>query len=115
MKEPMRYAVMRVMSRKALMWGALILGAVAGATQAQAARIENAAAATEAAKRYLKARCNAETPCTFKPEREGNRWRVWVRLTKRNSPNQAPQPYPGGTVILFFDLNGNLIRRLEGD
>lgn len=83
--------------------------------QTQAPRIENPASAIEAAKRWTKARCNPETPCTFKPEREGNQWRVWVQLTKRNAPNQAPQPYPGGTLILYFDVNGNLLRRLEGD
>ena len=93
---------------------ALLLGA-ATAAAAQGARIETPAAATEAAKKYLKARCTTETPCTFKPEREGNQWRVWVQLTRRAAPNHAPKPYPGGTVILFFDLNGTLIRRLEAD
>lgn len=93
----------------------LVIISAAGSAQAQTPRIENQASAVEAAKRYTKARCTAETPCTFKPEREGNQWRVWVQLTKRNSPNEAPHPYPGGTLILYFDINGNFMRRLEGE
>ena len=71
--------------------------------------------AIAAAKRWLKARCNNDTPCTFKPEQEGNQWRVWVQLTRRHAPNEAPRPYPGGTLVLYFDAKGNLIRRLEAD
>ena len=89
--------------------------AMAGMARADAPRIDTPAAAIEAAQRYLKSRCTPQTPCTFKPEREGNQWRVWVQLTKRKSPNEAPMPYPGGTVILFFDAAGSLIRRLEAD
>ena len=82
---------------------------------AEVAGIADSATAIEAAKHYLKARCTSETPCTFKPQHEGKQWRVWVRLTKRNSASEAPQPYPGGTLILYFDEKGTLIRRLEGD
>src|SRR5258707_15551143 len=81
----------------------------------EGAAITDNASAIEAAKRYLKARCTEETPCTFKPEHEGKQWRVWVQLTRRSAPNAAPRPYPGGTVILYFDAGGNLTRRLEGD
>ena len=77
--------------------------------------ITDGTSAIDAAKRYLKARCTAETPCKFKPEHEGKQWRVWVQLTKRNSAIEAPRPYPGGTLILYFDEKGNLTRRLEGD
>jgi hypothetical protein len=82
---------------------------------AEAIAITDDASAVEAAKRYLKARCTLETPCKFKPEHEGTQWRVWVQLTRRNAANQAPRPYPGGTLILYFDAKGNLTRRLEGD
>src|SRR5688500_9272101 len=77
--------------------------------------ITDNASAVSAAKRYLKARCNAETPCKFKPEQEGKQWRVWVQTTKRYEANQAPRPYPGGTLILYFDAKGNLTRRLEAE
>lgn len=70
--------------------------------------------ATDAARRWMKARCNAQTPCTYKPEHEGRQWRVWVQLTRRDAQGK-PRPFPGGTVILYFDEAGNLLRRLEGD
>ncbi len=90
-----------------------IAGAVAFAADGSA--ITDDASAIAAAKRYLKARCTDETPCKFKPEHEGKQWRVWVQLTKRSAPNHAPRPYPGGTLILYFDAKGNLTRRLEAD
>jgi hypothetical protein len=68
------------------------------------AGITDAASAIEAARKYVKARCKAEAPCKFKPEREGNQWRVWVKL-----------PNPGGSLVLYFDTKGNLLRRLEAD
>ena len=102
------------------MTGKLLVAAVftsmmAFTAHAQTKPIDSPEAAIEAAKRWTKARCNTETPCTLKPEREGSQWRVWVQLTRRNAPNAAPQPYPGGTLIFYFDLKGNLLRRLEGD
>lgn len=90
-------------------------GAAAVAFGADGAGIIDDSSAINAAKRYLKARCTTETPCKFKPEHEGAQWRVWVQLTKRNSANEAPRPYPGGTLILYFDSKGNLTRRLEAD
>lgn len=97
-----------------------VLGALAGvaallALAADRPGITDATSAIDAAKRYVKARCTVETPCKFKPEREGKQWRVWVQLTRRDSANSLPRPYPGGTLILYFDARGNLIRRLEGD
>lgn len=89
--------------------------AAAAAFGAEASPISDDASAIEAAKRWLKARCTTETPCKFKAEHEGTQWRVWVQLTRRNAANQAPRPYPGGTLILYFDAKGNLTRRLEGD
>jgi hypothetical protein len=94
---------------------ALAMLAATLAIGAEGPRIADDASAVDAAKRWLKARCTTQTPCSFKPEHEGKQWRVWVQLTKRNSPNEAPRPYPGGTLILYFDESGNLTRRLEGD
>ena len=94
---------------------ALAATAAAAALGAEGSGITDDASAIAAAKRYLKARCTTETPCKFKPEHEGKQWRVWVQLTKRNAAKEAPRPYPGGTVILYFDANGNLTRRLEAE
>jgi len=80
-----------------------LYGIAALAFGAEGSEITNNASAIEAAKHYLKARCTTETPCKFRPEHEGQQWRVWVQLTKRNVANEAPQPYPGGTLILYFD------------
>lgn len=66
--------------------------------------------AIEAAKKYVRARCTTEAPCRFRPEKDGNRWRVWVDLTKKGA-----RPYQGGHIVLYFDREGNLIRRIEGD
>jgi len=95
--------------------GAFILVVSAATFGASESRITDNTSAIEAAKRYLKTRCTTETPCEFKPEHEGKQWRVWVQLTKRNSPNEKPHPYPGGTLILYFGEDGSLKRRLEGD
>ena len=103
--------VMRTVS----LLGALVGVGAAVAFGAEVSTITDNTSAVEAAKRYLKARCTTETPCTFKPEHEGKQWRVWVQLTKRSGANQPPRPYPGGTLILYFDAMGNLTRRLEGD
>ena len=95
--------------------GMLAAGAMTLALAQAGSEITDASSAVEVAKRYVKGRCTAETPCTYRPEREGKQWRVWVQLTKRDAANQAPRPYPGGTLILYFDAKGNLLRRLEGD
>src|SRR5205085_5400158 len=68
-------------------------------------RISDQASAVEAAKRYLKARCTAETPCKFRAEREANQWRVWVEL-----PRRSVSRGPAQQIVLFFDVSGNLIR-----
>lgn len=94
---------------------AVLAFAAAAAFASDAMPIVDNASAVEAAKHYLKARCTPETPCTFKPQHEGKQWRVWVQLTRRGSANAAPHPYPGGTLILYFDAKGSLLRRLEGD
>jgi hypothetical protein len=92
---------------------AVLLIALIGSPHAEA--ITDTASAIQAAKRYTKASCNTETPCTYKAQRDGKQWRVWVKLTKRNSPRGAPIQYPGGDMILYFDRDGHLIRRLDGE
>jgi hypothetical protein len=85
------------------------LASSAIATALAAEPITDANSAIEAAKRYVKARCTAAAPCKFRPQREGKQWRVWVDLPKRNARDAATH------IVLFFDMNGNLIRRLETD
>jgi hypothetical protein len=91
--------------------GAIFAG---GAITAAAAEpIADRAAAIRAAQKYMKARCTERTPCRFRSERDGHQWRVWVRLSERNSRGQAVYPSPGKQIVLSFDASGNLIRRLE--
>ena len=86
---------------------AIVLALCSSAVLAQSEnRITSKATAIEAAKRYMKTRCTAQAPCTFKAEHEGRQWRVWVRPANRKS---------GGTVVLYFDEDGSLKRRLEAD
>ncbi|HSN21715.1 MAG TPA: hypothetical protein VLS49_13620 [Usitatibacter sp.] len=92
-----------------------LLGAGAFTAALAGSPITDSASAVDAAKRYVRARCTAETPCRFKPEREGRRWRVWVRLGERNTRGKIVYPSPGKSIVLFFDDAGNLIRRLEAE
>jgi hypothetical protein len=92
---------------------ALLLGLAGLAFGAEA--IVDEASAVAAAKRYTKAQCAGETPCTYKARREGKQWNVWVQFTKRSAPGKATLPYPGGHVLLYFDREGNLVRRVEGE
>ena len=78
-------------------------------------RITDEASAIAAAKRYLKARCTTETPCEFRPKREGKQWNVWVDLTRRSRPGAKPQTYHGGHVILYFHEDGHLVKRINGE
>lgn len=86
-------------------------GAVSGV--ATAALILDGAAAVAEARKYVKGRCNAKTPCTFEPRREGKQWNVRVTFTKRNSAGE--KPYPDGYLLLYFDGEGRLVRRVEGE
>jgi hypothetical protein len=83
--------------------------------EAGSAPVGDEASAIAAAKKYTKGRCTAETPCTFKPRREGKQWNVWVEFTKRNSRGEKAYPYPGGHVLLYFDAEGRLVRRVQGE
>lgn len=87
----------------------LLLAPALSALAAHGAPIDGPAAAIETAKRFTRGRCTVETPCTYKPEREGKQWRVWVVRTDK-SGRKDPR-----TLVLYFDLDGNLIRRIEGE
>jgi len=89
--------------------------AAALAVAAESTQVTDEASAVAAAKRYTKARCNAETPCEFLARREGKRWNVLVEFTKRKRPNEVAQRYPGGHVLLYFNEQGQLERRVEGE
>ena len=81
---------------------------------AESTKVTDQASAIQAAKRYTKAQCT-DTPCNYRARREGKQWNVWVEFTKRASPGAAPKPYPGGHVILYFDAEGSLVRRIQGE
>lgn len=85
-----------------------------GAWASETTRVTDEASAIAAAKRYTKARCT-ETPCQYRPRREGKQWNVWVEFTKRNRPGEKPLPYPGGHLILYFNEEGQLVRRIQGE
>lgn len=90
--------------------GALLLTAAAAE---DSARITDEASAIAAAKRYTKAQCT-ESPCEYEPRREGNQWNVRVELTKRKHPAAPPQK-TGAFVLLYFDREGHLVRRVQGE
>jgi len=82
---------------------------------AESTRITDEASAIAAAKRYTKARCAKETPCEFRARREGKQWNVMVEFSKRGSSREIAQRYPGGHVLLYFNEQGQLVRRVEGE
>ena len=92
----------------------IVLLAASGLGLAESARVTDQASAIAAAKKYVKAQCTAETPCRFKPRREGSQWNVLVEFTKRNS-GEKPERYPGGHVLLYFNQEGQLVRRVNGE
>jgi len=71
------------------------------------------AGAIDAAKRQVKERCTAETPCTFDAKPHEGSWHVRVQFTKRTSPHEKPVPYPGGHAIFIFNQSGKVIGRME--
>jgi hypothetical protein len=95
--------------------GGVAMMVIGVAVAAESTQITDEASAIAAAKRYTKARCTTETPCEFRARREGKQWNVYVEFTKRNNPREIAQKFPGGHVILYFNQQGQLVRRLEGE
>lgn len=88
-----------------------IAGFAAGMVMAaESSRVTDEASAIAAAKKYVKAQCTVKTPCRFKPRREGTQWNVLVEFTKRN-----PGEQPRGHVLLYFNQEGQLVRRVDGE
>jgi hypothetical protein len=85
------------------------------AIAADSTQITDEASAIAAARRYTKAQCKPETPCHFQARREGKQWNVFVEFTKRNNPREIANRYPGGHVALYFNEQGQLVRRIQGE
>lgn len=92
----------------------ILLLPVTGAMADESTRVTDEASAIAAAKRYTKAQCT-DTPCHYRPRREGKQWNVWVDFTRRDRPGARPQTYHGGHVILYFNEEGQLVRRIKGE
>jgi hypothetical protein len=92
----------------------ILLFSATGTAADGSTRVTDEASAIAAAKRYTKAQCT-DTPCQYRPRREGKQWNVWVDFTKRDRPGSKPQPYHGGHVILYFNEAGQLVRRIKGE
>ena|SRR6185503_7082979 len=90
----------------------IVLLAASGVVSAE--RVTDEASAIAVAKKYVKARCTVEAPCHFKPRREGSQWNVLVEFTKPNAYGK-PDRYPGGHVLLYFNQEGQLVRRVNGE
>jgi hypothetical protein len=91
---------------------AVLAFAAAGlAAAAESNAITDANSAVRAAKRFTKGQCTAKVPCTYKAQRDGKQWRVWVRQTKAEAASGGARR----TIVLTFDDNGTLLRRLEAD
>lgn len=65
-------------------------------------RVADEASAIAAAKRYTRGQC-ANTTCKYKARREGKQWNVYVEHPK------------GGHVVLYFNQDGQLVRRVQGE
>jgi hypothetical protein len=92
----------------------VLLFATSPIALANSGRVTDEASAIAAAKKYVKAQCAAEKPCHFKPRREGSQWNVLVEFTKRNEAGNLER-YPGGHVLLYFNQEGQLVRRVKGE
>jgi hypothetical protein len=92
----------------------IVVLAAIGVVSAERALVTDEASAIATAKKYVKAQCAAEKPCHFKPRREGSQWNVLVEFTKRNEAGKLER-YPGGHVLLYFNQEGQLVRRVNGE
>ena len=68
---------------------------------ADSAKLTDEASAIAAAKRYVKAQCTGK-PCHFIARQEGSQWNVRVE-------------FKGGYVLLYFNQDGQLVRRVSGE
>lgn len=91
----------------------IVVFAASTAVWANSGRVTDEASAIAVAKKYVKAQCT-ETPCHFTPRREGSQWNVMVEFTKRNAAGKLDR-YPGGHVLLYFNQEGQLVRRVKGE
>ena len=94
---------------------ALALCLAATPATAESNAITDEASAIAAAKRYTKARCTPQAPCEYKARREGKQWNVMVLFSPRARPREATNRAPGGHVLLYFNEQGQLVRRVEGE
>jgi hypothetical protein len=90
------------------------LGAGLGAA-AEPTRITDEASAVAAARKYTRARCTERSPCEYRARREGRQWNVMVEFSKRSQPGEVSQRHPGGHLLLYFNEQGQLVRRVEGE
>jgi hypothetical protein len=95
---------------------ALVITLLASAaSRAHAAEITDEASAVAAAKRYTKARCSEKRPCEFRARREGSQWNVLVEFSRRGERGEVANKHPGGHLLLYFNRQGQLVRRVEGE
>jgi hypothetical protein len=71
--------------------------------------------AVMAAMEHVKDKCTKDTPCKYKVEDRGHVSLVTVEFTRKESPDAAPKPYPGGRAQLTIDKKGNLLKRVDGE
>jgi hypothetical protein len=102
-------------ARQCRLLAAIAIAAASLGAVAEPSAITDAESAIAAARRYTKGQCTPESPCTYKAQHEGRQWRVRVQLSKRKTAREVAQQNPGGSIILYFDTGGNLIRRLDAD
>ena len=76
------------------------------------ARALDRGGAIEAAKKQVKGKCAAETPCKFTANAEGGKWTVRVDFMKRN-PSQD-KTVADGHAIFIFNQAGKVVGRIEG-
>ena len=82
---------------------------------AQATALTDEASAIAVAKRYTKARCTASKPCEYRARREGKQWNVMVEFSKRADSKEVTQRAAGGHLLLYFNQDGQLVRRVEAE
>ena len=89
--------------------------AAASASWISSAAALDREAAIDVAKRQLKDKCSAATPCSFTAKAEKDKWYVRVEFTRRNSPRDKPRSYAGGHAIFIINQSGKVVGRLEGE